>query len=122
MRRPASTATQPELFADADDAPLPMPAARGVSGPKGGRPKGARNRSTEEWRQFMSEIARMDDLLDRLSKADSDIDPDGFRFNSNPFFLKFCNRIVFNPDDKGMFPGMYLPHRPLEDFWLRVQD
>jgi hypothetical protein len=44
---------QPELFADADDAPMPMPAAKGISGPKGGRPKGARNRSTEEWRQFI---------------------------------------------------------------------
>lgn len=44
---------QPELFADADDAPLPMPAAKGVSGPKGGRPKGARNRTTEEWRAFI---------------------------------------------------------------------
>lgn len=44
---------QPELFADADDAPLPMPEAKGTSGPKGGRPKGSRNRSTEEWRQFI---------------------------------------------------------------------
>jgi hypothetical protein len=60
--------------------------------------------------QFMSEIARMDALLDELAKVEADEDPDGFRFNSNPFFLKFCNRIVFNPDDRGMFPGMYLPH------------
>lgn len=43
---------QPELFADADDAPMPLPAAKGVSGPKGGRPANARNRSTEEWRRF----------------------------------------------------------------------
>lgn len=60
--------------------------------------------------QFSDEISRMDALLDELSKVAPDDDPDGFRFNSNPFFLKFCTRIVFNPDDKAMFPGMYLPH------------
>lgn len=36
---------------EAEDAPLPLP-AKGASGPKGGRPKGARNRSTEEWVRF----------------------------------------------------------------------
>jgi hypothetical protein len=34
------------------DAPLPIPAV-GRSGPKGGRPKGARNASTEEWRAYL---------------------------------------------------------------------
>jgi hypothetical protein len=52
----------------------------------------------------------MDKLLEELAKIEADTDPDGFRFSSNPFFLKFCSRIVFNPDDRGMFPGMYLPH------------
>lgn len=60
--------------------------------------------------QFTSEIERMDALLEELSKIEPDSDPDGFRFSSNPFFLKFCSRIVFNPDDRGLFPGMYLPH------------
>jgi len=59
--------------------------------------------------QFSGEIARMDELLKELDKVEPDNDPDGFRLNSNPFFLKFCSRIVFNPDDRGMFPGMYLP-------------
>lgn len=59
--------------------------------------------------QFSSEIARMDKLLEELDKLEPDTDPDGFRFSSNPFFLKFCSRIVFNPDDRGLFPGMYLP-------------
>lgn len=35
------------------DAPLPMPPAKGTSGAKGGRPAGARNRTTEEWRRFL---------------------------------------------------------------------
>ena len=34
------------------DAPMPME-SRGISGPKGGRPKGARNKSTEEWREYL---------------------------------------------------------------------
>lgn len=44
-------AGQPDLFEEAD-APLPIPpAAR--SGAKGGRPKGARNRRTEEWTAYL---------------------------------------------------------------------
>jgi hypothetical protein len=43
---------QPELFADADDAPLPMPDAPERTG-RVGRPKGAKNRSTEQWRTFI---------------------------------------------------------------------
>ncbi|MBY5747439.1 hypothetical protein HFO28_28245 [Rhizobium leguminosarum] len=60
--------------------------------------------------QFCGEVERMDLLLEELGKNEPDSDPDGFRFSSNPFFLKFCSRIVFNPDDRGMFPGIYLPH------------
>lgn len=59
--------------------------------------------------KFMDELGRMDSLLAELSKVKDDNDPDGFRLNNNPFFLKFCSRIVFNPDDKSMFPGMYFP-------------
>lgn len=65
------------------------------------------------WRdgdQFTEELRRMDEMLEELEKADPDTDPDGFRFNHNPFFLKFCPRISFKPDDKGMFPGIYIPH------------
>lgn len=39
-------------FLDADDAPSPLAPLPAPAGGKGGRPKGARNRSTEEWRQF----------------------------------------------------------------------
>ncbi|MBN9585744.1 MAG: hypothetical protein J0G34_10145 [Afipia sp.] len=59
--------------------------------------------------QFEIELVRMDSLLEELDQVQPDSDPDGFRLTSNPFFLKFCPRIVFNPDDKGMFPGLYLP-------------
>jgi hypothetical protein len=66
--------------------------------------------------QFVQEIARMDALLTELGKIQSGSDPDGYRFSENPFFLKFCPRVVFNPDDKGLFKGIYLPL----DLWKRA--
>lgn len=66
--------------------------------------------------QFCDEIARMETLLAELRKLPSGGHPDGFRFNDNPFFLKFCPRVVFNPDDKGLFKGIYLPL----DLWKRA--
>ena len=65
--------------------------------------------------QFVQEIERMDALLAELNKIQSGIDPDGYRFSENPFFLKFCPRVVFNPDDKGLFKSIYLPL----DLWKR---
>ncbi|GAB5471667.1 MAG: hypothetical protein Kilf2KO_46970 [Rhodospirillales bacterium] len=79
-----------------------------------------RDEETEfRWRekdQFCDEIARMDALVQELRKVPSGNDPDGFRFAENPFFLKFCPRVVFNPDDKGLFKGIYLPL----DLWKRA--
>ena len=65
--------------------------------------------------RFALEIERMDALLAELNKIQSGSDPDGYRFSENPFFLKFCPRVVFNPDDKGLFKGIYLPL----DLWKR---
>jgi hypothetical protein len=59
--------------------------------------------------QFMGEIARMEALLEELARCPVDADPDGFRLSSNPFFLKFCPRMEFNPDYKGLVSGIYLP-------------
>lgn len=79
-----------------------------------------RDEETEfRWRekdQFCDEIARMNALVQELRKVPSGNDPDGFRFADNPFFLKFCPRVVFNPDDKGLFKGIYLPL----DLWKRA--
>ena len=79
-----------------------------------------RDEETEfRWRakdQFCGEIDRMEALLQKLRKVPSGNDPDGFRFTDNPFFLKFCPRVVFNPDDKGLFKGIYLPL----DLWKRA--
>ena len=63
--------------------------------------------------QLASEIRRMDTLLKELSRCAQDTAPDSFRLHRNPFFLKLCPRVVFNPDDKSLIKGMYLPL----DFW-----
>ncbi|MDX2287249.1 MAG: hypothetical protein NW217_00290 [Hyphomicrobiaceae bacterium] len=59
--------------------------------------------------QFCEEIARMEAIVAQLKAIPPSADPDGFRFSDNPFFLKFCPRVVFNPDDAGLFKGIYLP-------------
>jgi hypothetical protein len=71
------------------------------------------------WRQHPSddlvrEIARMDTLLSELQRLGDDGTKEGFRLHANPFFLKLCPRVVFNPDDKGLFPGNVHPARLLE--------
>jgi hypothetical protein len=66
--------------------------------------------------QLAEEIRRMDKILAELAKVPADADPDGFRFTQNPFLLKFCSRINFDPDDKGLFPGIYLPL----DLWKQL--
>ena len=55
------------------------------------------------------EIARMDALLLELDACPPDDSPASFRMHPGPFFLKICRRQLFNPDDKGLFPGMYFP-------------
>ena len=67
--------------------------------------------------QFFLEIERMDALISQLKMIPSGNEPDGFRFSDNPFFLKFCPRVVLNPDDKGLFKGIYLPL----DLWKRLE-
>lgn len=59
--------------------------------------------------QFIQEIGRMEKIIKKLSTIPSSNDPDSFRFSENPFFLKFCPRVIFNPDDGGLFKGIYLP-------------
>jgi len=64
------------------------------------------------WRpadQLEDEIARMDAMLEQLNRVAKDASPGSFRLHTNPFFLKLCPKVVFNPDDKGLFKGMYLP-------------
>jgi hypothetical protein len=68
--------------------------------------------------QLADEISRMEKLLEELRELPADSTPSSFRLNHNPFFLKVCSRTVFNPDDKGLFNGMYLPL----DLWKRLSE
>ena len=63
--------------------------------------------------QLAEEITRMDALLAAIQGCPANAAHDGFRLMENPFFLKLCPRLVFNPDDIGLVPGMYLPL----DYW-----
>lgn len=68
--------------------------------------------------QLAEEITRMDALLATIQACPANTSHDGYRLTENPFFLKLCSRLVFNPDDIGLVPGMYLPL----DYWkLLVQ-
>lgn len=70
--------------------------------------------------QFASEIARMDSVLDGMAVLTGAAGADSYRLCENPFFLKLCPRIVFEPDNIGLVPGMYLPL----DYWklLAIDD
>ena len=68
--------------------------------------------------QLKKEIDRMDELLGALKTCAPNTDIGGFRLTENPFFLKLCPRLIFNPDDVGLVPGMYLPL----DYWKLLEN
>ncbi|WP_180868498.1 hypothetical protein [Stenotrophomonas maltophilia] len=68
--------------------------------------------------QLKEEIDRMDAVLLALKACGPDTDIGGYRLTENPFFLKLCPRLVFNPDDVGLVPGMYLPL----DYWKLLEN
>ena len=68
--------------------------------------------------QLKEEIDRMDAVLGALEVFAPNTDIGGFRMTENPFFLKLCPRLVFNPDDVGLVPGMYLPL----DYWKLLEN
>jgi hypothetical protein len=59
--------------------------------------------------QLSEEIDRMDSVTSELVKVRSNSEADGYRLSEDPFFLKICPRIVFQPDDISLIKGMYLP-------------
>jgi hypothetical protein len=66
--------------------------------------------------QLTTELERMRALRSELMKCAVGSAKDEFRLSDNPFFLKLCSRIVFNPDDASLVPGMYIPL----DYWDRL--
>jgi hypothetical protein len=59
--------------------------------------------------QLDEEIVRMENLLISLQPHAEPRDPRGYRLTWIPFFLKLCPRVVFQPDDVSLVPGMYIP-------------
>lgn len=63
------------------------------------------------------EIQRMDKLLEIFHACNPNDNLDGFRLNENPFYLKICPRVIFEPDTVELTPGMYLPL----DYWKLLE-
>lgn len=63
---------QDDLF-DNPEAPLPLPPEKGASGPRGGRPVGARSRTTQEWaRLFLAQNRAPLMVLGNLMSQDTE--------------------------------------------------
>lgn len=60
-------------------------------------------------KQLSEEIKRMDEILHKLTVLQPDAAARSYRMIQNPFFLKFCPRIQFEPDSTALTSGMYLP-------------
>jgi hypothetical protein len=67
--------------------------------------------------QLAKELARMDELAAQLRRCDPDTRLCGFRLTANPFFLKLCPRVIFDPDSSGLIRGMYIPL----EYWRRLE-
>ena len=66
---------------------------------------------------FMRQIKRMEALRGLIEPLrGSEEQPQGYRFSSNPFFIKFCKRVAFDPATPKLFGGMYIPL----DLWHRL--
>ena len=67
--------------------------------------------------QLTAELARMDAVEEALHDVPRNDVRTGYRLLEAPFFLKLCSRIVFNPDDVALVPGMYLSR----DYWRLIE-
>lgn len=77
----------------------------GVDGEGGYRPD----------KQLDAEVARMDEAAAKLSEVAADESCDGYRFGADPFFLKFCSKLLTH-EAIGHVPGIYVP----VSYWKRL--
>ncbi len=59
--------------------------------------------------QFSKEISRMDSIIQSLKSTNSNGLIGDYRISENPFFIKICPRLEFDPDNVGLSTGMYIP-------------
>ena len=60
-------------------------------------------------KQLLEEIKRMDSIANSLRSINSNNHVGDYRMNNDPFFIKICPRIKFDPDNVGLSSGMYVP-------------
>lgn len=60
-------------------------------------------------KQLTEEIQRMEKIASILNPIKGSDHIDDFRISAAPFFIKFCPRLEFNPDNVGLSTGMYVP-------------
>jgi hypothetical protein len=77
----------------------------GADGEKGYRPDG----------QLTEEISRMDAAAAKLAKVAADDSCDGYRLGADPFFFKFCSKLLMH-DAPSHVPGIYVPL----GYWKRL--
>ena len=65
--------------------------------------------------QLEAEIARMDAAAIKLAAVVVDESCDGYRFGGDPFFLKFCSKLLSH-GSRGHVPGVYVPL----SYWKRL--
>lgn len=63
------------------------------------------------------ELTRMRAHLEQLRACPPNGECESYRLLDNPFFLKFCPRVDFEPADTGLVKGMYLPL----ELWDRIE-
>ena len=66
-------------------------------------------------KQLNKEIKRMDQAAATLECVPVDLSCDGYRFAPDPFFPKFCNKLLSH-ESKGHVPGYYIPL----SYWKRL--
>ena len=59
--------------------------------------------------QFSEEISRMDSIIKSLKSMGNNGFINDYRFTENPFFVKICPRLEFDPYNVGLSTGMYIP-------------
>lgn len=67
--------------------------------------------------KLAEEIGRMRTHLEALRGCPPNAHCEGYRLLENPFYLKLCPRIDFEPGDVGLVKGMYLPL----DYWDLIE-
>lgn len=67
--------------------------------------------------QLEKELERMEALTEKLRDCEPDGRLCGFRLAANPFFLKLCPRVIFDPDSASLIKGMYIPL----EYWRRLE-